>query len=239
MQVLITRPKAQAQKLNQLLEQNHISSIIFPVIKIVDAPRVNNLDDSFQKIIFTSPISVAKAALYKKHWPKTVDFFAIGSGTANAIKEKNWGDAVIPEKFNAENLLALEKLHEVKDQKILLCRGVGGQADNIAQTLRARGAFVTEAILYERVLPLPKTKPELAMIDVIVITSQEALKNLCQLFSHDEKILKQKMLLVSSAVIATLAKQMGFCGSIKLASSATDEAILSALLTLKGKKSHG
>ncbi len=237
--VLITRPQEQAQKLSDLLKQNHISSIIFPAIKIIDAPRVDNFSSSFQKVIFTSPIAVEKAVHYQWHWPKAVEFFAIGSGTANAITQKNWGSVVTPKKFNSESLLALESLQHVQNQKVLLCRGAGGQADNITKTLRARGAHVAEAILYQRVLPTPNTLPELVSIDVIVITSQEALNNLCQLFVCDAKALKQKMLLVSSQAIKRLAKQEGFGGPIILASNATDEAILTTLLTLKGKRSHG
>jgi uroporphyrinogen-III synthase len=230
--ILITRPLFSAHRLAEKIkaETKHIQPVIFPVIEIIDADLPLDLSciSCIDMIIFISPIAVEKSGFSLSKLRDDIKIFAIGKGTAEKIQQHDWrGEVIFPQaKFNSEALLDLNELKEIKNKKILICKGEGGNT-LLSETLRARGANVRKINVYKRILPKPAALPDLNMIDLILCTSQESMNNLICLLGES---VKQKRLLVSSEKLKTLAKTLGFKLTPLLAENAGDTALINAMI---------
>ncbi len=240
--ILVTRPLPFADELAAAIRAAGGCSLVFPVLVIADP-----LDDaplqalsltlpSFDWAIFISPTAVIKtfSRFDLKAWPKKLKIAAIGEGTASKLRDLALNVTAVPLAFNSESLLAHPLLQSVKDKKIIIFRGEGGRAW-LAQTLAARGAKVSHAMVYRRALPPFSAMAEgvsawkQAGIGAIVITSQEALTHLVFLVGEgDLTWLQAQPLLVTSPRIQAVAQQLGF-RTIFLAKDASNKAIVAAL----------
>jgi uroporphyrinogen-III synthase len=134
--------------------------------------------------------------------------------------------------FDSESLLALPEMHDVKNKKIIIVRGIGGR-DVLAETLKARGAQVTFAECYQRINP-QKNCELLAQLwrdkklHGIVVTSSEAMRHLLDLAGNADW-LKHVTLFVNHARIAELPLQMGL--KVEVANELGDDAMLSMLVS--------
>ena len=173
--VVITRPEAQAQTWQQQLEALGATTFLMPVMQIAsltgadEVEKINFVADNltrYQKIIFVSQNAVAEA---RRHFgqlfsqqPSAVTVFAIGSATATALRA--WGLRVRQndEAMNSETLLQLSELQAPAGENILICRGLGGR-ETLAAELRRRGASVDYCELYQR-LPHPQAAMHLARL---------------------------------------------------------------------------
>lgn len=241
--VLITRPAALQADLKQLLENSDYLVQSLPLLRIepidIDSPDQGavrelflNLD-LYSKIVFVSRHAARIGAdIIDHYWPQLpikVHWFAIGSGTADELKRFNIS-VQVNKGIDSESLLADYALQHLDDQRILIIKGIGGR-ELLSQKLAERGAKVDLAEIYQRQLP-DYTDSEIAEIinapvDVVLITSGEALKNLEQLFS-DQFELKETPIIVPSLRIAQLAETLGFEQRI-VASGADNHAMLKAL----------
>ena len=150
----------------------------------------------------------------KIQWPESIRVIAIGRSTADALTSRGVRVDAVPLLANSEHLLSLESMQSVKNQTIALVKGEGGRT-LIADTLIARGAHVLSITVYRRVLP--KTKQDFLdalwredAVDVIVLTSKQAMVNLFRLFdinAHDW--LCNKLCWVVSDRLAKAAAHMG------------------------------
>jgi uroporphyrinogen-III synthase len=231
MLVLITRPAQQAQSLCAAITRLGGQTLLLPTIAIADV-QINR--DQLQQLaqqdiaIFISVNAVQKTAGIIKQWPAQCKIAAIGTATAQALCDLNWPVHIVPaEQFNSEALLAMPALQQVANKKIMLFRGEDGR-ELLANTLRARGARITEIVVYRRVLPVIDQLPNIKNVHVIVCTSSAALQNLCKLFAADKQLLFNKKLLVSSHRMADFAQQLGFT-KLLIAANATNEAIVNTL----------
>src|SRR5690554_6805419 len=117
--------------------------------------RILALSD-YHKVVFVSRNAVQHAMEWvDRYWPQQpigVEYFAVGSVTAQVARE--WGLRVeaAGEAMNSEAMLELPGLQDVNQQKILIFRGVGGR-NFFSEQLRQRGAQVDFCELYERVIP--------------------------------------------------------------------------------------
>lgn len=260
LEVLITRPRAQAAKWQEQLRGLGALTHILPVLEIVPvgAPeqvqavkdRVVDLAD-YRKVIFVSQNAVHQAMEWIDHyWPQLpvdINYFAVGSATAAAADE--WGLEVqaADQAMNSEALMALPELQNVQNEKILICRGLGGR-NYIAEQLEARGARVDFCELYHRRLPERAAVQLKALLEswdkveskeraetaertkVLSVHSGESLQNLNKLIDDIARPdLRQCLLLVPGARVADLAGQLGF-SYLAVAGNATDEAMTRALL---------
>lgn len=212
--------------------------LLLPALSIVPLPLNENLLENClsvaNKIIFVSPNAVEHTAFFLPKIHSRVQIFAIGSSTALALAHHHQS-AQIPENtdFNSEGLLKLPALQNLFNEHIIIFKGVGGR-NLLTETLRARGAHVTEIMAYERVCPKIEAEEILQswqnkIIACIIVTSLEALENLCQIFQKQAAWLRNQRLLVSSDRLAMAAKKMNFHLPSLKAQNATDEAILTAL----------
>ena len=119
-------------------------------------------------------------------WPPRIAVFAPGPGTAEALAAAGIANVRIPvATFDSEGLLELPELADVRGKRVLILRGEGGR-EYLAEALRARGAQVDAVACYRRALPRSDVQGlaeafRNGAIDVVTITSSEALDNLWSL----------------------------------------------------------
>jgi len=242
--VLVTRPEHQAENLSRLIEQRGGIAVRFPALEIVsrDDDRIKstleNLD-GFQWVVFISANAVnfaLKANSGKIPRTKSVRFAAVGQATAQAMKMAGLPVDLVPEYgYNSEALLEMPQLQQVEGQNCLIVRGEGGR-EQLATTLRSRGAEVDYLEVYKRIIPRMDSSPVVELLaqhrlDVITVTSAEALQNLSLMLGEkNNKLLSLIPLVVVSDRIRCLAADMGF-NRITVTDSPIDTAILETVIT--------
>ncbi|MFA5018597.1 MAG: uroporphyrinogen-III synthase [Methylobacter sp.] len=242
--VLVTRPEHQAGNLSRLIEQRGGIAVRFPTLEIVsrDDDRIKstlaNLD-GFQWVVFISANAVnfaLKANSGKIPRTKSVRFAAVGQATAQAMKMAGLPVDLVPEYgYNSEALLEMPQLQQVEGQNCLIVRGEGGR-EQLATTLRSRGAEVDYLEVYKRIIPRMDSSPVVELLaqhrlDVITVTSAEALQNLSLMLGEkNNKLLSLIPLVVVSDRIRCLAADMGF-NRITVTDSPIDTAILETVIT--------
>lgn len=255
LRILVTRPEHQAENLSRLIEQQGGIAVRFPTLEIVARDDIDdkikntlaNLDQ-FQWIIFisTNAVNFALQANSGKI-PRIISglslpnrsrggFAAVGQSTAQAMKKAGLPVDLVPEKgYNSEALLAMSQLQQVQGQNCLIVRGEGGH-EQLATTLRSRGADVSYLEVYKRVIPRIDSSPVVELLaqhglDVITVTSAEALQNLSSMLGKkNNKLLLSIPLVVVSDRIGRQASDMGF-NRITVTDSPIDTAILETVIT--------
>ncbi len=246
--VLVTRPAHQAQHLCALIEEEGGQAIAFPVLEIQDLQdnsavmRLVERLDEFDIAIFISANAVVKTmdlVLPHRDWPSHLQTAVVGTRTADALEEYGITVDICPEeKFNSEALLGLPQMCAIKNKKIVIFRGEGGR-ELLADTLRQRGADIEYAEVYRRSKPadIPgHTALNLAdllltgKINIIVVTSNEGLRNLWELAgATGQEVLTHMPLAAMSARIAATAQELGVKYPASVAPQANDEGLLAAI----------
>lgn len=243
--VVNTRPAHQARKLSDSLKSAGGDVIEFPVMEIQplnqdhqDSPWFSFFEQA-ELAIFISANAVdagLKAIGGAGGWPSHVAIAAVGRATAEKLQASKLAvDLVAPEPFNSEALLTLPQLQELHNKKVVIFRGEGGR-ELLAQTLRERGAEVVYAECYRRLKP--ETDPLLLyqcweehQRIIIVITSNEGLQNLVEMVDNDHQpFLLSSALLVVSERASQLALELGFKVPAVVTKSASNSAIVDAIL---------
>jgi len=185
--VLVTRPRAQAGELVELIQNKGGTALCFPVIDITprDASAIKAdmaLLPRPDIALFVSRNAVAHGLPYVEDAIKA----AVGPATAAAIEAGGQTVEIQPEQgFDSESLLAESALQNVSDKNVRIIRGDGGR-ELLAETLRERGATVDYLSVYER--RLPACSPDLlagveaawrgGSLHAITVMSIRSLKNL-------------------------------------------------------------
>ncbi len=243
-QVLVTRPTHQAHNLCQLISQWGGNAIPFPTIEIVATSDILNTQSvlanlkKFQWLIFISANAVnfaLQANGGKIDGVNATRVAAIGSATANALETANISVDLLPANgYDSEALLA--SLEIQAGQHCLIVRGQGGR-EELADTLRKKGVNVDYLETYKRITPNSDKAPVISLLtrnklNVITITSGEALENLLSMLGKDYH---QQMfaipLVVISERIRIIAAQRGF-KRIAVTKNASDSAIIDTVLTI-------
>jgi len=248
LRVLVTRPAQQSSALLNRLKEAGAVPVPFPLLQITAIDENHSgfqkvkqsiLDlDLYQHVIFISPNAAALGGEWiDQYWPQLpvrINWFAIGSRTAEVLNNYGIGAYHNPLGYDSESLLTTPELNNIEDHSILIMRGVGGR-EKLADELRARGAKVSYAELYERERPHYTNKDIVQALspapDVILISSGEALNNLADLARQAELSLDSLSgchIIVPSERINTIARGMGF-EHITTASGPDDQAMLDTL----------
>lgn len=187
--ILVTRPARQAAGFAQKLAALGGAPVIFPAIAILPPAdstvlqRAHAALATYDIAIFVSPNAVEYGAPDPRRWPARLAVLGPGPGTAEALAAAGIAGARFPATtFDSEGLLELPELSDVHGKRVLILRGDGGR-DHLADTLRARGAQVDTVACYRRALPQSGVRGlgeafRDGLIDVVTITSSEALDNL-------------------------------------------------------------
>ena len=251
-QILVTRPKHQADNLCELISANGGQAIAFPTIEIqavanpVDSLTSSKALSEYDFAVFVSRNAVRVGFdqfLSRLSLPEHIKIIAIGAGTAEALSEMNITAVLHPGKqADSEALLQLPEMQKEKisGKKILIVRGVGGR-EYLADNLIDRGALVDYAEVYKRCLPESGSKDSHKIWQDIrpnaaIITSNDGLKNLLRLTLETDKAqLFSTPLVLMSARSDNLAKQLGFVSDTSIAVDKNDQGLLLALLDLVGE----
>jgi len=249
-QVLVTRPADQAEKLCHLIEQAGGRALRFPTLEI-DSVIVEpqKLEHALQSdwLIFTSTNAVdfaLKAFGGKMAGLQKLKIAAVGQSTALALHHAGLITDCVPEtQFSSEGLLAEQAMHQVEGLCITIVRGEGGR-EKIAQMLLSRKAQVDYLEVYRRCRPEIDNSHlveqlQSGKLSVITITSGEALQNLLVMLDETSIVLLKNIpLIVVSERIKDLAQQRGF-EQILVSLQPTDAAILQTLTTLSNGENSG
>lgn len=168
------------------------------------------------KVIVTSPAAARAAArlqslraLARQRW------FAVGAGTAAALRRAGVAEVTVPARMDTEGLLDLQELAAVAGDRIALVTAPGGRGE-LAPALEARGATVLRADVYDRV-PLPPNARALAALRaleapaVVALSSGEALAHLLATWPADALArLRACLVVAASDRLVALAHGHGF-----------------------------
>ncbi|WP_153914184.1 uroporphyrinogen-III synthase [Shewanella sp. TC10] len=236
MKVLLTRPEGRNQAMVQQLKTKGVDCIVTPLLAV--APTHFSIDthqlSTSDCIIFISTNAVHFAALSLNNNFPDCRYYAVGQATADALRQFNIEAEVAPQdNQDSEGLLSLNSLSEIKNQHIVIIRGVGGR-ETIAEQLTLRQAKVNYWEVYQRVMPKLDAQSvcsqwQTAKIDTIVVTSGEVLVNLINLVPKELFAWLQSChIIVPSHRVEQRAKTAGFC-HVTNANGANTEAVIQAL----------
>lgn len=168
------------------------------------------------RVVFTSPVAVRAArrlqplrALPGQRW------FAVGEGTAMALRRAGVREVEAPQRMDSEGLLSLPGLSGLRDETVGFVTAPGGRGVLIP-ALEERGARVIRADVYERiaVAPSPRSLAQLAKLDAparLALSSGEALVLvIAALPEHLRERLRRVQVLAASERLAGLAREHGF-----------------------------
>ena len=218
--VLVTRPESAAVRLANALAAEGAIAHRVPAIEIV--PVVER--DAFERVrkrmreasaaVFTSVNAVegfcnliqesARDAL-----PPVV--LAVGEASVGALCARRVAGVGTPSgRFDSEGLLACPQLesHRVRGRLVAIVKGEGGR-DLLARALRGRGAEVVEVNVYRRRAPeqlsvmLDDVRES---VDVVTVTSAEALGNLIEAAPWTGPWLSKRPLVTVSERVAGVAR---------------------------------
>ncbi len=244
--IVVTRPCAQAAQLAQHIEQAGGRVILFPLLEIRPAANPQHLRElvarlhEFNLAIFISPNAVRygmEAIRAAGALPAQPRIATVGQGSAKALRDLGVQEVIAPrDKFDSEALLALPELQNVGGWRVVIFRGDGGR-ELLGDTLKARGATVEYAECYRREKPQQDAGSLLtADPHAITVTSSEALGYLWDMLDDEAKQrLAAVPLFVPHERIAEAAKRQGWREVI--ATAGGDDGLLSGLIAWANQKS--
>jgi len=193
--VVVTRARAQASALTDLLRDLGAEVVESPVIEVVDpADGGVALRDAIDRVgpidwlVFTSPNGVARtfAHLPDGRMLAGVRVAAVGTGTAEALAERRIVADLVPERFVAEGLLDVFPAPPDDGGRVLLATAEGARPV-LADGLRAAGWKVEVVDAYRTVAVTPDdvTLAAIHGADAVTFTSSSTVTNFCQAVGVD------------------------------------------------------
>ena len=223
--VLVTRARAQASALADLLSREGAEPVEVPAIRISpladDSPlrqRVQQLD-SYQWVVFTSVNGVEAFwdALDREDRDARafagVKVAAIGPATAEALLHRGLRADAVPQEYVAEALVTELRGRVKQGDRVLLPRAEGSRPV-LVDDLESLGASVDEVAAYGTVVPEESQENALGLlaggqIDAVTLTSSSTIRNLVQLLKDDTRLLDQATIACIGPVTAATAKELG------------------------------
>ena len=240
--VLVTRPEGQAGPFIERLQKAGAEAIALPTIEISavtlsEEDRIRLHPDNFEWVIYTSANAVRESLV---QWPKPAHagVAAVGRATANALESNGIRPRLVPRHSqDSEGLLAAPELTNIRGQRILLVRGLGGR-ELLRDELTRRGANVEVAELYRRsparldehAVKRLKDSLSSGQRSRVAVTSVAILDALLgSLPPGITDAVRGLPLVVPGRRVAAEAQRRGWRGRLIVASSAEDSAMFQAL----------
>ena len=247
-QVVITRPRAQAEPLASRVAGSGRTAVVLPLLDIEPIEDTGALRAALARladyamVAFVSPNAIDVAFAHIGQWPPAVPIAVVGEGSRAALARHG----VTPERCtihsppgcaDSEHLVASLDLAALAGRRVLIVRGESGR-ELLADALRAAGAGVETVAAYRRRVPA-LTAALAAQLRALldgtndwVITSSEALRGLAGLVrdlgpgDYVDKM-QQQHFIVPHARIEQTARELGL-PHVTLAGQG-DEGIFAAL----------
>lgn len=247
--VLVTRPVRQAQVLCQLVARAGGTALHVPTLRIEEIEFNNTLAttlaglDAFDLAIFTSANAVERGLTLvgARGLPPSLKLAAIGRATSCALASTGYTGTLVPtQHFTSEALLEQAEMQEVVGKNILIFRGSGGR-EVLGERLAARGAKVSYAEVYRRVLPWEEAVRlnrflSQAGLDLVMTTSQESLTNLVHMtWPALRESLKGVPIVAGGERVSAAAREAGFA-TVITAEDPTDQTMFDTLLNWVSSK---
>lgn len=187
------------------------------------------------KVVVTSPNAVRAAhALQPLPLREGQDWFAVGSGTAAALRRAGIDEVQAPTRMDSEGLLALPGLQDLQGQALALLTAPGGRG-LLQPALAARGARVKRVDLYRRTATTPAAMAVRRLLACpadrmwLALSSAEALDSVLQrLPASAAAHLRSARVAAASTRLAEHARSQGF-GSVVLATGPRPAQLLAAM----------
>ncbi len=243
--VLVTRPAHQAESLCIAIRQHGGHPAAFPTLEITPVEYRKELDlvldrlDDFQWAIFISVNAVEQGlreVFAIRQWPASLKVAAIGKRSQQALEQQGLLVDLVPQQaYSSEALLLMPELQQLRNQKIIIFRGIGGR-ELLATSLRERGASVEYAEVYRRTRPNLSAEELLQKwadgdLDIVQTNSVESFDNLVAMLGDSgAPLLQSTPVLVPSERMRQALKKRGFDMPVVIARDATDQSMLDALL---------
>lgn len=240
--VLITRPREQAGEFAGLLTERGATVVFIPTIEIVAPSSWGQLDDAlatlstYDALVFTSANAVQ--AFFRAIVERGRDssrstlaakqFYAIGTKTAEALHSEGYTATVFPEVTNANQLAATLATNPPRGKRFLFPRGNLGNED-LATTLRSKGAQVDDVIVYETVAPRNADTASVRRalegnaIDVVTFFSPSSVKNL--LVMVPQELLASKIIAVVGSTTEAAVQEFGLSAHIVAAKPTASDLV--------------
>lgn len=246
--VLVTRPAGREEGLcRRIMELGGVAERL-PLLEIVPGSLDVRLSDLFRRIdgfdivVFVSVNAVEHGLTLLRQarveLPRTAVVAAVGRATAVALEAWGVEDVLYPEaRSNSEELLEFEPLARVGGSRVLIFRGQDGR-ELLAETLRARGAEVEYAPVYERRAPAADFTAVVsrwldARRPVLVLTSDAAAK---VLMARTPPSLRDRLKQVPLAVLSErqrdACREAGWQGPIGVCDAAGDDGLTRTIVEL-------
>jgi uroporphyrinogen-III synthase len=199
-QVVITRPRQQAEPLARAVAALGRTPVLLPLLEISPLPADSELSGELRRVLaglasytlvaFVSPNAIEAAFAHIAHWPDGVDVAVVGEGSRAALAKYGVVEGSVrihcprdPAHSDSEHLLQTLDLARLAGRRVLVVRGEGGR-ELMPDALRGAGAIVETVAAYRRAVPA--LSPELATRlrglllepNDWIITSSEALRGL-------------------------------------------------------------
>ena len=178
--VVITRPGPKARILTEGLERRGARILPFPVLAIAPPADPAPLDAAcgriatFDWLLLTSANGVAAVAERVASWPDNGPRIAVvGKQTARAVERLGWPVDAVPERANAEGLLAeLDARGELAGRRFLFPRAEAGR-EVLVDGILAAGGAVELVVAYRAVAvdhPVEAVRATFATTQVELVT---------------------------------------------------------------------
>jgi len=249
--VLVTRSRAQASRLSELLALEGAEAVEVPSIAIAP-PRswapldrvVKRLGD-FDGVVFTSANGVstflARLAACGKDARALagLTIVAIGPGTAAALLEGRLRADLVPREHTTEGLL--KAMRNVRGGDWLLPRADLANPE-LAAGLRAAGAKVTEVTAY-RILPARITEDEIVALegsppDVATFASSQTARNLVERLgrSRARRLLARAQIASIGPVTSQTLRELGFRVHVEAREATIPSLVSSIVRSFRGRR---
>lgn len=188
-----------------------------------------------ERVLFTSPAAVhAAAGLQPLRTHAGQQWFAVGAGTAAALRRAGVAEVQAPERMDSEGLLDLPGLRDIEAASTLGLVTAPGGRGVLQPALQARGARVVRADVYVRepVPPSPRARAALAALAApaaLLVSSGEALQRMLDALPAPLATrLRATTAVVASDRLAAVAREQGFGDVVRAEGPAPRELVAAA-----------
>lgn len=230
--ILVTRPRAQAARLAELLETYGAEAITLPAIEIEPPEDWRPLDEAirslanFRWVVFTSVNGVAAflerlaSAGLDPHRLAGRHVAAIGPETAEALRQGGIETNLVPSEYRAEGLVDALGPRLGRGDAVLLVRAAEAR-DILPRDLEARGIRVTVAPAYRTVLARDgraeiRALLESHRLDAITFTSSSTVRGFLALLAPADavRLLNRVVVAAIGPITAETAAEHGLTVSV-------------------------